>query len=359
MKKIIKKRFLRIIIILAIFGVSIGSYFIFRSPYKFRGSGVVKILVLNSYHPDFPVGLVDESLKGFKDSLEKNGLKKYEIKEINLDYNRKDSEEAKLQTAVEAKKEIDSWKPDLIFTTNDEAQKYVISPYFLKSDIPIVFASVINKPESYGFNKVKNITGVLQTPLFSTTINFLKQLFPNVKKIAVISEDDSRWSTTIDGFKKYQDQIPEIEFIGWNRFINYKDFKNFVLLYQTRVDALLITPLDNLKDESGKNVQFLTVTKWLVENSHLPEISFWKIPTDGLFAAVTYSPYEQGAEAGRLAYKILIEGKRPISLGFKNLDIGDRYLNIARAESLGLKQEDIPSTILINSKIIKKFPWQE
>lgn len=356
MKKIIKKIFLIIIVIMVI---GLGSYFIFRNSYKFRGSGPIKIFVLNSYHPDFPFGLTDESLNGFNNALKEKGLINYEIKEFNMDSDRQNSEDLKLQAAIEAKKTIDEWKPDLIFATNDDAQKYVISPYYLNKNIPVVFASVSDDPINYGFDKVKNVAGVLQMPLFTDAINFLKQLFPKVKKIAVISEDDSRWLSTINEFKKYQETNSEIEFVGWHQFTNYQDFQKQILSYQNKVDAFFITPLDNLKDNSGKNVLFLTITKWLVENSHLPEISIWRIPEDGLLAAVAYSPYEQGFEAGKMAYGILIEGKNPTNLGFKSLEIEDKYLNLARAKSLGLKQEDIPSVVLINSKIIKKFPWEK
>jgi ABC-type uncharacterized transport system substrate-binding protein len=359
MKKTIKKRFLKIFTVVILLSLGIASYLILRSPYKFRGNGPIKIFVLNSYHPDFPVGLVNDSLKGFKDSLEKNGIKNYEIKEFNMDSDRKDSEELKIQAASEAKKSIDDWQPDLIFATNDDAQKYVISPYYLNRNIPIVFASVSNSPQNYNFDKAKNIAGVLQVPLFSSAFNFLKQLFPDVKKIAVISEDNSRWLSTVDELKKNQNNFSDIEFINWYKFTNYQEFQKNVLLSQNQVDAFFITPLDNLKDNSGKNVPFLTVTKWLVANSHLPEISLWQVPQDGLLAAVTYSPYEQGVEAGNFAYGILIKGQKPTTFGFKSLEVGDKYLNLARAESLGLKKENISSTILINSKIIEKFPWEK
>ena len=354
------KKLIGVIVGILIIGLLIGSYFMFfYSPYKFREDRPIKIFILNSYHPDFPIGLVNEMKKGFYDSLEDRNFGDYEIKEFSMDINRLFSEELRLQTVIEAKDLIDEWEPDLILATNDDAQAYVIAPYYINSDIPVVFVGVSNNPEDYGFENAKNIAGILSVPLFSEAINFLKQLFPNVKKIAVVSEDNPRWSSTLDRLYREQGQMPDIEFIGWHRFSSYREFQEAILDYQDEVDAFLFTPMDTLKDDSGKNVLFLDVVKWITENSYLPEISFWQVPKEGLFVAVTPFSYVQGRAAGGLVDEILIGGKKPKSFEFKQLKAGCNYINLARAKSLGLERNEIPSTILINSEVIEKFPWEE
>jgi len=78
-----------------------------------------------------------------------------------------------------------------------------------------------------------------------------------------------------------------------------------------------------------------------------------------LSAAFTYSPYGQGKDAGKIVYEILINGKDPSSFEFKPTLIGDQSINLARAKTLGLERDEIPSTILINSKVIETFPWEK
>jgi hypothetical protein len=68
-------------------------------------------------------------------------------------------------------------------------------------------------------------------------------------------------------------------------------------------------------------------------------------------------PQIQGYQVGKLAFDILLEGKKPSGIGFK-IDSGLKIFNLARAKSLGLTNADIPSSILVNSKVIEAFPWQ-
>lgn len=345
------------ILIIFIIGILIGSSFLFfYSPYKFGGDGPIKIFILNSYHEDFPEGnLVGKYIDGFYDALEDVD---FEIRRFDMDVLRKNSDELREVAAMEAKKEIDEYSPDLIFATDDDAQKLVIEPYYINSDFQVVFTSLAKDPTDYGYVGSKNIAGILEREHFGSAIEYLRELFPHVKKIAVISESHPRWSNSIGRMKEKQDEVPETEFVGWHSVGEFEEFKDLVLGYQNQVDAFLFTPLDNLADGSGNKVLLVDVIKWLTENSNLPEVSLWPTPNEGMLAAVSYSPYEQGKAAGKLVQKILIDGEKPSSLEFKSTEIGDQYINLARAKTLGIEKNDISSTILVNSIIVYNFPWE-
>lgn len=60
-----------------------------------------------------------------------------EYKVIQMDAKRQSSEQWKLKVADEARELIDTWKPDLVFTSDDDAQLYVVKHY-VNTDIPFV-----------------------------------------------------------------------------------------------------------------------------------------------------------------------------------------------------------------------------
>jgi len=355
MKKLIRKNFI-IIIIIFLLGISLTFWFIFRSPYKFTGNGPIKIFWLNSYNSDFP--LVTENIKAFKEIFKKEGIE-IEIKEFDLDELRDTSKEHQVTVTQEAIKLIDEYKPNLIYATDDPSQE-VISKY-VNTHTPIVFSGVNQDPQTYGYDKSKNVAGVLEREHFAETIDFLKSLYPNkITTIGVISQDLPQWKPVMDRIRQQTDMFPKIQFIGWSMVHTFEDYKKKILEYQDlKVDAIMNFSIVGLVDEKNNNVPETEVTKWLVKNSHIPETTFWGfIVEDGALLSVEVSSEEQGKNAGIIAKSILVDGKFPISFSFKPTEKGLRYLNLARAKSLGLSQKDISSTILINSKIIKKFPWE-
>lgn len=352
MKK--KKEFLiRGIIGLVIISILIGSYFMFfYSPYKFTEDRPIKILWINSYH-DYP--WTDGQIKAFEEVFEKENIE-IEVKQFNMDTKNKDSEDEKLYAGSKAKELINSWKPDLIYATDDNAQMYVVADY-IDSDIPIVFSGVNREPEFYGFEKSKNVAGVLERYPFSQAIDFMKQLYPHAKKIAVISDAGTSGIGGMDYMKKESLKIDFIDFVAFDLVDTFDEFKIKIEEYQNEADIIIFRGLDTFeKENSGSYSQEIT-TRWMVENSNIPEISFWDYFVDyGALASITVSSYEQGKAAGEMAKEILIEGKQPSNFDFSSTKKGNQFINIARAKQLNL---EIPSTILINSKVVEKFPWEK
>ncbi len=344
---------LAVIIVLVLVIVVASSYFLLRSPWKFTEDRPIKVFILNSFHEEFPSGLVKGYIKGINEIFEKENID-YVVKIYSLDILRKNLAEEEI-AVKEAKALIDEWQPDVLFTTDEDVQKLVVIPYYLNTDLPIVYLSLTKVLPEYGYIGSKNTTGVVENNHFVEAIDYLKALFPSVKKIAVIG--DRVWEQYLNDLRKEEGDIEDIEFVGWHVTSEFSELKRLVLDYQDKVDAFLFSPAHLLKDEAGNPVTIHEVTQWIVENSNLPEISLW--PVQGYLAIVTYSPYEQGKEAARIAQEILIDGKKPSSFDIRTTMISDRYLNLRRAGTLGLEREDIKSTILINSKLIESFVWWE
>src|SRR5690606_5181066 len=98
-----------------------------------------RILHIMSHHS--PWRWTDGQLEGFKAGL---GNVQAEYRVIQLDAKRNSNVEHLEQKGREARAMIDAWKPHLVYTSDDEAQQYVVKHY-IDSDLPFVFSGV-NKP---------------------------------------------------------------------------------------------------------------------------------------------------------------------------------------------------------------------
>src|SRR3989304_243143 len=124
-----------------------------------------KILHVMSYHT--PWEWTEDQLRGFKEALKDL---KVEYKVYEMDTKRKSTEEWKQQAGKEAKKLVEDWKPDLVFTSDDNAQKYFAKDY-VNASIPFVFSAVNSDPSVYGYVGSSNMTGVLEHEHFVETVN--------------------------------------------------------------------------------------------------------------------------------------------------------------------------------------------
>jgi len=302
-----------------------------------------------SYHT--PWEWTETQLQGFKTAL---GDVDIEYKVFEMDTKNFSTEEQKLQKANEAKDLIESWKPDLLYTNDDDAQEYV-ARHYVGTSLPIVFSAVNKEPEVYGFQGAPNVTGVLEREHFIENVNLLLEIVPDAKKIAVIFDDDPNWESTEKRMREKIPQIKDVSFVSWDYIGSYEQYKSRIRELQTEVEAIALLGIFTFKDEKGQNVPYRTVLEWTAENSKLPDFSFWKDRvTYGTLSVVSVSGYDQGYEAGLLAREILVNGKSPDSLPIRNSMKGEPLINKARADDLGIR---LKSRTLLGSKVITEYGW--
>jgi len=311
-----------------------------------------RILHIMSYHS--PWDWTGDQFRAFQEALK--GLD-VEYKVVQMDTKRKSSEEWKEHIGKEARRLIDTWSPHLVYTNDDNAQKYV-AKYYVNKDIPFVFSAVNADPKDYGFVGSKNITGILEQEHFVQTVKLLKEIAPHVSKIAVIVDDDPTW---VGVMKKMKEKAPihlaDVNFIGWDVIRTFREYQQKVKEYQAKVDALGLLGVHTFKDEKGQNVPWQEVLQWTAENSQLPDFSFWKDRISfGTLAAVYVSAYEQGLAAGKIARGILTEGRSPSSYAMEPTVKGEPAISLARAKKLGLP---VKSKLLLTVKVVKSFEWEK
>lgn len=310
-----------------------------------------KILHIMSYHS--PWRWTDGQLQGFKDGMQ--GVPA-EYRVFQMDTKRNSLPEAKERVGREARALIEQWKPDLVYTSDDDAQEY-IARHYVNKDTPFVFSGVNKDPKAYGFVGSRNNTGVMEQEHFAESVQLLRKLVPGANRIAVVFDDAAMWEPVQARMRAAAESLPEVRFGPWDTIHTFEEFKGKVKAYHGMVDAIALIGIFNFKDAQGKNVPYQDVMKWIAENSTLPDLGFWIDRVHyGTLCAVTVSEREQGLEAGRIARAILLEGKSPSSIPMKPTVRGLPVISLARANKLGLK----PATgVLLSAEVIQKFEWDK
>lgn len=127
-------------------------------------------------------------------------------------------------------------------------------------------------------------------------------------------------------------QLPDVEFVSWDVILTFEDYKHKIQELQGKVDAIAPLGIFTFKDAYGHNVPYPEVLQWTVENSTLPDFSFWESRIGpGTLCTVTVSGYEQGFAAGKVARGILVEGRSPASYAMAPTVKGEPVVSLARA----------------------------
>lgn len=314
-----------------------------------KSARTFKILHVMSYHS--PWKWTDDQFQGFKEAL--HGLDvQYEV--FQMDTKRYSSEQCKLKVAAEARELMEAWKPDLVFTSDDDAQLY-FTKHYINTDIPFVFCAVNADPAEYGFVGSKNITGVLERMHFIQTVRLLKQIVPSVRKIAIITDTGKMWEPMIKRLKRNECRLPEnVEITDYYVLDTFEQFKETVKYCEGNVDAMGFLGVFEFKDENGSNVSLEQVQHWMVENSMLPDFTFWRDRINkGTLCAVTVSGFAQGKAAGEMARGILIEDRGPADFRMKSTKKGIPVINLARARKLNLNPT---SGVLLTAEVVTELP---
>lgn len=309
-----------------------------------------RVLELHSYHAEWD--WCAEQSRGFRRALQ--GLK-VEYRGFDLDTKRQSGEAAKQAAAARARELIDQWQPDLVYTTDDDAQKYVAAGY-AGSPLPFVFSGVNAEPGDYGFDRAPNVTGVLEREHFVETVRLLREIAPGVRRIAVVLDEGS---TTWDGvgrrMKERLGELEGVEVAAWDTIRTFDEFQRKITSYRGLADAVALLGVFNFRGADGKNVPFEAVLRWVAEHSPLPDFSFWDSRVAlGTLCAVAVSGYEQGLAAGEIARVILVEGRSPRSFPMTATRKGAPVVSLARARTLGI---DLRTQTLLSSRVITSFGW--
>ncbi|MCK5360481.1 MAG: hypothetical protein KAJ95_07630, partial [Gammaproteobacteria bacterium] len=86
---------------------------------------------------------------------------KCELTQFDMDTKRNKDESYKIKKAREIAIEIKKINPDVIITSDDNAAKYLIVPFFRGGKTPVVFCGINWTVKEYGF-PASNVTGMIE-----------------------------------------------------------------------------------------------------------------------------------------------------------------------------------------------------
>jgi ABC-type uncharacterized transport system substrate-binding protein len=309
-----------------------------------------RILHVMSYHS--PWRWTDGQLDGFKAGL---GDVPAEYRVFQLDTKRWSSDEQKAERGKLARDLVAAWKPDLIYTSDDDAQD-LVTKHYLNTPMQNVFSGVNKAPEHYGFDKANNVTGVIEHEHFAESVRLLKNIVPSLKRLVVVLDDAAMWQPVVARMQAAV--LPAgVSIVGWETIKTYAEYKARMAAYPGIADGIALIGIFNFKDAAGKNVPYQEVLRWTAENSTLPDLGFWIDRVHhGTLAAVTVSEREQGLAAGRLARAILRDGKSPGALPMLPTSRGLPVISLARARKLGIA---VRSEQLLAAEVVSRFEWEK
>lgn len=301
-----------------------------------------------------PYRWTDGQFSGFKAGLGQDVKVQYKV--FQLDTKRQSSIEEQERNGRKARELVDAWKPDLVFTSDDDAVR-LVTKYYVNSSIPFVFCGVNLSAEDHGIQGARNITGVLEREHILETIHLMQALKPDVKRIQVFSDNATYWPQVIGRIRTIAREHREFTLVGVDQPVGYAELQRLVLDNPNRADAYMILGNFNFKDARGADVPYPVLQRWLAENSKVPDMSFWDDRMlHGTVAGVTVSAFEQGLAAGRRAREILINHRSPASLPITATTKGVPVINLARARKLGIMPH---STQLLSTQIVTDYIWDK
>ena len=260
-----------------------------------------KVVLINSYHKGFSwTDTIQKSILDTFNIIEKDGKLDFsnstvKLKIINMDSKRNSNEIYIKKVALETKKIIEEYKPDLIITSDDNAIKYVIVPYFYNHKIPTIFCGVNADASSYGL-PTKNITGMVEVGLIKELVDTVRP-YAKGNKIGYIGDANFSSQKNVPHFKKSLNADIKTYFAK-----SKKEWKEKFLLAQKEVD-ILITAISAGVIYTKED--YRDISTFVKENIKIPSVG-WDNETK-YFATITFQKQaeEQGTWAANRALEVL------------------------------------------------------
>lgn len=261
------------------------------------------VLAIESYHSD---NAWDASyLEGLRETFGKD----YTLVSFEMDTKRLPKSLYQRQADL-AWQKYQELKPDLVILGDDNAMKF-LGPKFIATDTPVVFLGINQNPRDYvEFWMGKNMTGVLERPIFTLAIESIAEILqPKPDKILVLFDNGTTSRASVsETFKgKTRSDISGVR-IDLQLISNFERWKQTVLEATDQgYDAIVVGLYHTLVGNDGRNIPADEVMAWTSENTPVPPFGFWDFSVGKGLTIGGFVLYgkEQGIMAAEMAKKIL------------------------------------------------------
>ncbi|MBM9514738.1 ABC transporter substrate-binding protein [Desulfogranum marinum] len=290
-----------------------------------------KALLVNSYHFSFPWtnGITRSIAASFKVALTQEGVvadghdRLVDLKIIYMDTKRNTDENFIKSAALQAKEEIERWQPDVILTSDDNAAKYLIVPYYNNSEIPVVFCGINWSAAEYGFS-TSNVTGMLEVQLVDQIVDIMRS-YAKGERVAYIKGDDSSARKEAGFFEERLGIELDKQFVT-----SFSQWKEQYIALQNEADMILVGNWAALED--WNEVEALQL---IAEHTTVPSGNWDQWVAPYTLVTLATKPEEQGSWAAQTALRIL-QGASPSAIGFSHNKLARVYLSRKLAGKLGI-----------------------
>ncbi|NDV21735.1 ABC transporter substrate-binding protein [Desulfovibrio sp. JC022] len=259
-----------------------------------------KVLFIESYHAGYAWD--KEITKGLKSVFQD----KVELFNFQMDTKRLKAEYYTEQ-ADKAWQYYLKVKPDVVVVSDDNALM-LLSGRFLKTETPVVYVGINNNPRNYA-PLGKNLTGVLERPLYKRTVKYLKELLSlqNGKVLILLDK-----STTTQAFKAsvFRDR-ESIVISGVETDIKllsvFDTWKSVVKRASEDGYKAIVIGLYHRVFDKGLHVDSEEVLGWTSKKSPVPVFAFWEMSVGKgkAVGGMVLSGEEQGFAAAKMVMSIL------------------------------------------------------
>jgi len=267
------------------------------------------------------------------------------------------------RVAAEVLREIDSFKPDVIVTLDDNAFREIGLPMAGRPDVAAVFSGMNGQPEIYNATRHfmdsrekpgNNITGVYEKLYVVRSMRVMENAVAGLTGAKIVGITD--YSPTGNAItRQFELELARQQgTVEWElrRVKNWQAYTELINRLNTddRVGAIYPVAL-TLKVSETVTYTAPEIFKWTIENSKKPEMALnYFFSEIGLFGGAAVDFKAMGIAAGRKAGKIL-SGEKAGDLPIDDAPEYAIVLNIKRARQLGI---DIPPPLLTAADYVYK-----
>ncbi|APG27782.1 hypothetical protein A7E78_07990 [Syntrophotalea acetylenivorans] len=306
-----------ILLILLLMPTLVQAEKIEQGELPYRGK---KILWVDSYHEGYAWTAGIE--EGIRQVLSGSGVE-LRIERMNTKWIVE--EKCRQQAALKAKKAIETFRPDVVIASDDNAAKYLVAPYLKDTDLPVVFCGINWDASPYGF-PCRNVTGMLEVEPVTALVRHLHR-YAEGNRLGYLSADTVSERKVVSVYNHHF-------FNGKMKSYLARDFTHFKELFlkaQQEVDMIYIANHSDMPGWDSPQVE-----EFLLQNVAKPTGSRLGYMERFVTFTVAKVPQEQGEWAARTALRIL-GGVDPKDIPLASNERASLTLNLKMAKAAGIQ----------------------
>ncbi|MCP4298577.1 MAG: ABC transporter substrate-binding protein, partial [Proteobacteria bacterium] len=218
----------------------------------------------------------------------------------------------------------DTWAPDVVIASDDNAAKQLIVAHYKDSSTPFLFCGVNWDASVYGF-PTKNVTGMVEVAPVIDLISFLKQYSDGVR-IGYLGADVVSERKEVNHYKK----VLGLTFEKGYLVDSFSEWKEAYLDLQNSVDFIILLNPIALKGWNKSEAETFVET-----HSEIPSGSTTKMLRTFVMMSFSRIAEEQGIWAGERALEV-ISGKKIEDIPVTHNKRSSKYLNLKLAKKLNI-----------------------